>query len=61
MAMPIAWQAGYDWAYDKGDYAQMDCGDAAEAHGWDFASKEYYQFMVGVYAAQREQNEELSA
>lgn len=59
IGMPIAWQAGYDWAYDKGEFAGMDCGDAIEAHGWDFTSKEHDQFCAGAQEAQNEQLEEL--
>ncbi|OUI98769.1 hypothetical protein HK15_13020 [Acetobacter orientalis] len=57
--MPVAWQAGYSWAYGKGEFAGMDCGDAIEAHGWDFTSKEHDQFLAGVECAQNDQLEGL--
>lgn len=59
MAMPVAWQAGYDWAYDKGEFTGMDCGDAIEAHGWAFGSKESELFLAGAQSAQNEQFEGL--
>lgn len=55
IGMPIAWQAGYEWACNRGDCAAMDCGDAIEAHGWDSASKEHDQFLAGAREAQNEE------
>ncbi len=55
MAMPIAWQAGYDWAYSCGSHAELGCCEAIEAHGWDLIATEADQFMKGVDCAQSEQ------
>ena len=38
---------------------EMDCGDAIEAHGWDYMSKEFDMFLSGARAAQNEIAEEL--
>ncbi|MDR6181997.1 hypothetical protein [Asaia bogorensis] len=51
MAMPIAWNAGYEWANDRGPYSHLGCIEATEAHGWDFGSKECEQFTAGAKAA----------
>ncbi|MFT9016453.1 MAG: hypothetical protein ABF990_12045 [Acetobacter sp.] len=59
MTTPVAWQAGYDWACSRGDFAEMDCGDAIEAHGWDFMSKEFDMFLAGAKCAQNEIAEDM--
>lgn len=55
--MTVAWHAGYDWAYSKGEFAGMDCKSAIEAHGYGFTSKEHDQFLDGVQCAQNDQIE----
>lgn len=55
LAMPIAWLAGYDWAYGKGDVAGLSFDAAMETLGWDFDDKETEQFLAGADAAQNEQ------
>lgn len=55
MAMPVAWQTGYDWAYGKGDVAGLSFDAAMETLGWDFDDKEAAQFLAGAETAQNEQ------
>lgn len=57
MSMPVAWQAGYDWALGKGPFANLGCNEAAEAHGYDLMDEESSELWNrGVEAAQDEQS-----
>jgi hypothetical protein len=56
---PLAWQRGYDWAYDRGEHWQLGCIEAAEAYGYDFDGEDDKLFTAGCEFAQREQEEEL--
>lgn len=58
MAMPAAWQAGYDWACGEGPFPGLELSDAIEAMGWDLDSPEAELFDRGVECAQKEQEEE---
>lgn len=39
-----AWQRGYEWAYDRGEHAELGHIEAAEAWGYEFDSSEAEQF-----------------
>jgi hypothetical protein len=59
MSMPAAWQAGYDWAYDRGPFAGLEATQAAEAAGYPFDDeKNSGLWDAGAEAAQNEQWEE---
>lgn len=56
MAMPAAWQAGYDWAYGRGPFAHLDAFEAPEAAGYDFDDEQNSELWNnGAEAAQNEQ------
>lgn len=51
----LAWQRGYDWAYDRGPHAELGSIEASEAWGYDFLDTNDEQFTAGAKFAQLEQ------